>query len=188
MADLAQAIMAALNEDAEDLKRRAETAGKKAVTRYVDHDIQRNIDIMKTVADNFYQDYEPEFYNRRETLYDLLRVKRIDFDKYEIDFDPSIMTYRNGQGGGEDNLYNTVFRQGWHGGAPSGPQHPNSGTPMWRRPYPRYPLWGRVATRASISPLQEFDRLDAEESEADANALLEKYWNEEWALANMNTP
>ena len=188
MDDIAQAIAAALREDAEDLRKRAESAGRKAVQRYVDHDIQRRKDIMNQVAENFYKDYQPKFYVRRGTLYNLLRINRIGFDEYEVDFDPSLMTYRNGQGGGEENLYNTVFRQGWHGGASSGRLHPKNGVPMWRYPYPIYVTWGKEATRASESPLQEFLRLDNEESEADANALLAQFWNEEWAIANGETP
>ena len=92
------------------------------------------------------------------------------------------MTYRNGYGG-EDGLYNTVFRGGYHGGAASGQGHPKNGVPMWRYPYPIYVTWGKEAAQ-SVSPLSEFLRLDDEETEADASNALRRFWNEEWAAIN----
>ena len=182
MADIAQAIIAALRQEQEEIKKRAEAAAKRASKRYVDYDIQRRKDIMEKVAEGFYKGYSPKYYARRGSLYNLMRVTRLGDDEWEIDFDPSKMTYRNGSGG-ENGLYNTVFRNGYHGGAPSGPGHPKNGVPMWRYPYPTYVNWGKAATQ-SASPLSEFLKLDDEETEEDASNVFRRLWDEEWAAAN----
>lgn len=73
--------------------------------------------IYKSVIDDFYADYKPHFYNRRDngSLYKLLKC-RSDTEHIYMSFDPSEISYRNGYAG-EDGLYRTVFVEGWHGGA-----------------------------------------------------------------------
>lgn len=73
--------------------------------------------IYKSVIDDFYADYKPHFYNRRDNgrLYKLLKC-RSDTEHIYMSFDPSEISYRNGYAG-EDGLYRTVFVEGWHGGA-----------------------------------------------------------------------
>lgn len=66
---------------------------------------------------NFYNHYQPKFYQRRDngSLYNLFRTKR-NGTKLDYWFEPSEITSRTGYDG-EDGLYKTVFKEGWHGGA-----------------------------------------------------------------------
>lgn len=133
-------------------------------------------ELAKGVADDFYADYQPEFYERRGSLYRVLQIKIEDNGATLTgSFDEQALTFRNGYGG-EDGLYDQVFRKGWHGGAGSiDPnkaavmgEHPSPGTPYWRKPYSPpgskktgYYRWGRPADMAPIPPLELFNqRLD----------------------------
>ena len=142
----------------------------------------------KEEVDAFYDDYPPERYKRRKSLYDALNVERADGGegqvvldpgtKYESLYDKASVTGRKGV-----NIFDTVVKEGWHGGAPSinGDSavdwgvHPEPGTPHYRRrgfvrKYGRvykYGKWGRRAERAekSIYTLMA-ERLDAERGTA----------------------
>ena len=93
----------------------------------------------------FYSSYTPLFYTpRRNSLYNLFHVKRGD-SYLEYWFDSSQITSRDGYAG-EDGLYTTVFKEGYHGGAK------HDGEMLWRKPVPYYTSWGRSAERATISP------------------------------------
>ena len=112
---------------------------------------------VRTIFNNsikeFYSDYAPLYYDRNESLYNLIEFKH-GADYMEISFIPEKMTsFRSGYNG-EDGLYDQVFRKGWHGGAASGPYHPNVGTPYWRKPVPEFYAWGREAEIAEQSPLE----------------------------------
>lgn len=125
------------------------------------------------VADDFYADYQPEFYERRGSLYHVLQMKIEDNgNTLSYGFDEQALTFRNGYGG-EDGLYDQVFRKGWHGGAGSiDPnkasvmgEHPSPGYPYWRKPYSPpgskktgYYRWGRPADMSPIPPIELFDR------------------------------
>lgn len=138
-------------------------------------------DIMEEVADDFYNDYRPgtagernrndwrakasrrqkdrvypQSYHRQYSLYDILDVQT-DESAMTIswDFDPSPMEYRSGYNG-EDGLYDLVFREGWHGGAQSGPRHPGNGA-AWRHPNPFFTEWfDDPAERAETTPLDNW--------------------------------
>lgn len=109
----------------------------------------------ESAIDKFYGSYNPEFYNRRGSLYDLLETK---YDKatqeYSYDFNPNKITYSHRSAGsysrGESGLYNTIFRGGYHGGAY------HNGDIYWRTPYPYYKHWGRPAEYEELSPLEDF--------------------------------
>lgn len=123
--------------------------------------------IYKSTIDEFYGNYNPKFYERRENsgLYNLLTIKTND-DELTWDFNPSVMTYRKDEDGNvkegtEDGLYDLVFRKGYHGGSMYDNQkglHPNPGVPYWRTPEPHYRYWGRPAIKDSISPLENFNK------------------------------
>ena len=67
------------------------------------------------IIDIFYNSYDPSFYERRYSLYDLLVMKK-DKNGIDIGFDSSKIERRDGYNG-KDGLYTTVFLQGFHGGA-----------------------------------------------------------------------
>lgn len=128
-------------------------------------------EIMKGVAEDFYASYTPQFYKRRGSLYNLLVINLEDSgETFEGHFNESAITFRNGYGG-EDGLYDQVFRRGWHGGAGSIDAskeakmgaHPSPGYPYWRTPYSPpdskktgYYHWGRPADISYPAPLDVF--------------------------------
>lgn len=63
----------------------------------------------------FYNSYHPEFYVRHDSLYNLFRTKR-EGNNLLYWFEPSELSSRTGYAG-EDGLYTSVFKNGWHGGA-----------------------------------------------------------------------
>jgi hypothetical protein len=103
----------------------------------------------ETISD-FYSDYSPLYYERDYSLYNLLITKK-GKGYLSMSFDPALIASRTGYSG-EDGLYNTVFREGWHGGA----MDYNTGYMRWRKPVPYYKYWGRNASHSNISPLFDF--------------------------------
>lgn len=106
-------------------------------------------------VDKFYQSYSPLYYHRRGSLYDLLVT---NYDKlkleYSWEFDPNKILYTGSNSAsyshGEDGLYSTVFRGGYHGGAY------HNGSFYWRTPYPYFTHWGQPAAYEQISILEDF--------------------------------
>lgn len=138
--------------------------------------IEQNVRrIFNEAVDAFYSDYTPNVYDRSNSLYNLLQMKRGE-DYIDMWFDTSKMTsFRNGYNG-EDGLFDQVFVKGWHGGADHGDYstfvrfnddmsyeqtvftpHPNPGTPFWREPVPYYTRWGEPARVAPISPQKNYE-------------------------------
>ena len=118
-------------------------------------------DMYKSVITEFYSSYTPDIYHRDGNiktqtggLYNLLKIKNHN-GELSWDFDPSSLLYRDGSGGGEGDLYDLIFRKGYHGGSTKDTKgiHPNTGVPYWRIPDPYYSHWGRPATKAPISPI-----------------------------------
>lgn len=139
--------------------------------------VDEKIHIMfESVIQDFYSSYSPHEYNRSESMYSLLQTSVQD-DSLSIWFEPSNMSpYRSGYSG-EDGLYDLVFRRGVHGGASSGPGHPSTGTPYWRRPKPYYSRWGVAAAVATVAPLDEM-RLRVEEYErTEMQSDFDKIWS-----------
>lgn len=143
--------------------------------------------IYKNTITDFYKDYYPHFYDRRGSLYDLIQTKH-GADYLSISFDSSRISYRNGYSG-EDGLYNTVFRQGWHGGAmihssmlypvgkyENGKPRAYDGT---YKPYEdeNYKYSWIVANRAAISPLNDFKNRLNEYQKDEYQKDYEKIWN-----------
>lgn len=100
---------------------------------------------------NFYASYPHPIYNRRDSLYNLFKTKR-DGNTLRYWFEPSEIPSRTGYAG-EDGLYTTVFKEGWHGGAN------HDGVMRYRTPIPYYTHWGKEAIQASISPYDMFETL-----------------------------
>lgn len=136
----------------------------KVIADFLDVVKERIKTIYNTAIENFYANYPNPKYDRREDkgLKHLLVITH-DKKKGELswDFDPSKIPYRDGSGGGEGDLYDLVFRQGYHGGSTYDSKkgkHPNPGVPYYRYPAPYYTYWGRPAEKAPISPLEDFNQ------------------------------
>lgn len=156
----------------EKLKQKARDEANKAISKSYKElfvEVEKDVkEIFHSVIKNFYEDYTPQFYERNESLYDLLQTDRTD-NSLQIWFDPTKMTTFRGDSSdgagysGEDGLYDQVFRKGWHGGAGSISKekeemwgaHPHPGTPYWRTPEPHYTYWGRPAKVSEKSPLDD---------------------------------
>lgn len=102
----------------------------------------------------FYADYTPEYYERRNNkngfnsgMYALFRTKK-EGTKLRFWFEPSEFISRTGYNG-EDGLYKTVFLEGWHGGAM------HDGKMLYRKPVPYYRYWGKEAIQ-TFSPYDMF--------------------------------
>lgn len=96
------------------------------------------------VITQWYSSYDPFFYDRRGSLYEMFEVK-LDGTNYIVKFN------NDNLGGFEEYIYNLTFIEGYHGGARGGENHPKDGVPYWRTPYPFFSRWGRPALR-SFSP------------------------------------
>lgn len=160
----------------EKLKKKAIENNKKAFNEaYADFYkvIKKKLtEIFNKAVNDFYKDYPPLFYKRRGSLRKLLTVD-IGYDYLHGEFDDTIITNRNG-----GSLYNQVFHEGYHGGAPSGPYHPDGSTPWYRTPHPDnlrkakskegketrpWVRWSRFsAKKADISPYDAFIKMKEE--------------------------
>ena len=138
---------------------------------------QKVKELFNQAVDAFYNDYAPHDYSRTYGLYDLLDIKYnssgtvyMDSDNmYEDLYNPEGLSGHRAEG---RTLYQTVFAEGYHGGAAGissdkasvWGHHPSPGIPYYRRAgmvtYPdgtkkmhRYGKWGNAAVKADISPL-----------------------------------
>ena len=111
--------------------------------------------IFRESVEAFYNSYSPSYYDRRGSLYGMVELESGE-DYFKMDYNDDLPTDRSG-----GSLYEIVFKEGWHGGAYSGPNHPNPGTPYYRAPRDRYYTWmlnnGRAA-KADISPLDDINQ------------------------------
>lgn len=118
---------------------------------------KRISEIFNEAVDKFYSSYPPNLYDRQGDpsshtggLYELLSMDVNESgtsvflgDNYMGLFDESRM-HGDRHGG---SLFEKVFIEGWHGGAESGPGHPDPGTPYWRTPAPDYTEWFKTAAK-----------------------------------------
>lgn len=141
----------------------AEAAARTAIQFAVDGFRE----IYSSIIDDYYASYSPHYYNREGDMYRLINIDISDDGIYlNISFDETLLKYRNDTptSGTYDGLYTYAFHEGWHGGAASGPNHPDEGTPYWRNPKTGFRTWLKEAFR-SESP---YDRVDSE---------FNQYWN-----------
>lgn len=150
-------IKAALSQAADD-------ADEQAMPVLVSNIKSKIGDLFNSAVSNFYDDYDPKpgKYSRKYRLYRVLDMSKESMVEGQYGelvgmFRPEVLLYRDGSGGDEDALYDTVFIQGYHGGAPDGDDHPSPGTPYWRAGR-NYCRWGRPAVPADISPRDDFRR------------------------------
>lgn len=139
-------------------------------------------EIFHEAVKEFYDSYSPSLYVRNHSLYELITARdgEDDLGRYiSIGFDSDKTTKYRKQEINSDGLYDTVFKEGWHGGAKSGPKHPDIGTPYWRYPKPYYSTWfNRKADRSPISPFDSFvekkEKYESEEAESVFNGILQR--------------
>lgn len=173
-------------------KEAVKNAQKKAFSEYFKVADKKIREIYKSVIADFYRDYISRFYDRRGSLYDLIQTKRGD-DYLQVGFNPSRISYRNGYAG-EDGLYETVFRQGWHGGAmvygsmlyPVGKYvdgKPRAYDGTYKdgvyKPYEdeNYKYSWTIANKAAISPLEDFKRRLDVYQESEYQQDYKEIWN-----------
>lgn len=155
---------------------RRKEASKKIYKEFGEYQKKEIEKLFKITIDDFYNNYDPIEYDRTGGLYNLLDI-RTDADGYVVVgdnklsniYNPSQM-HANRSGG--DNLYKTVFEEGWHGGskginaedAKLWGEHPNPGIPHYRtwgwgrysvdgpRTFCRFGAWDGEAARMQPSP------------------------------------
>lgn len=182
-----------VEEDIKLIKNVSAVALKKAdkeISAYQKAEIQRVYDV---AIKRFYEDYRPHVYKRTESLYDLIEIRAFDdTNEVEWDYDPTKMvSTRRGMSGGKEYLFDTVFGQGWHGGADKiAPwkvarykAHPSPGVPYYRTPPKgkrRYTKWTKhPAERAAKSPYEMAQAMIQELDEPGG-----KFWTEYERLAD----
>lgn len=104
-------------------------------------------EIYKKSVEQFHASYTPHYYSRTNDLYNLLEVN-ISNRSFKITLHDERLEPSN-SGIAASSLYEIVVEGGWHGGAPSGKNHPAPGTPYWRVPYPEYYTWGSPAEQST---------------------------------------
>lgn len=95
----------------------------------------------KTIS-YFYHAYSPRLYGRR---YSLNRAWHITSQKGKIRID-FMSDGLSGHRVSNDYIYDWVFKQGYHGGAIDGKNHPSPGEPYYKV-HPDYVLWAYPAVR-----------------------------------------
>lgn len=160
----------------------AEKACKQSLEQAIDAADEEAIPIeMETIKDifrdsieRFYDSYSPKYYSRNRSLFDIAELERIN-GGFRANLDSSAVTpFRDGG----DGVYELVFKKGWHGGA-MGKADIRKYAPSsmsWRTPYGYYTYWGDKATRADISPWEDFAKKAREywEDASDYQEILDK--------------
>lgn len=88
--------------------------------------------ICMEAVDAYYASYSPHLYNRTESLYDAYDIGIRNGTELVFLVGADLMSGSHRVS--NEYIYNTMFEEGWHGGAKSGDGHPNPGTPYWRTP------------------------------------------------------
>lgn len=121
----AKKLIRDLKKTKESLVKSAENIDKKYVK-----ELKSNLEyIGRTTIDMFYESYDPTSYQRKYDLYNTYNIM-VTEKKYEVNFSESYMKYRHRVS--NSYIYDIAFLQGYHGGANSGPNHPEPGVPWWK--------------------------------------------------------
>lgn len=94
----------------------------------------------------FYRSYRPKYYDRTYSLRYMIYPNIIN-NMFSFEIGPDVPIYTGWHRVNADYIYENTFKQGYHGGAINGPEHPRPGVPTWRWPYPEYTRWGRKALK-----------------------------------------
>lgn len=149
-------------ERADKIVNKARTDGvAKSLVEYGAFQREEISNMFKSSVEAFYSSYTPEYYTRRTrgmshvSMDDVLSMKEdkdgtiiLDGPEYMSLYDRSKMG-KTRKGG--DTLFDTVFVEGWHGGAKGSPSDPEK--PHYRAPgfdkklkvHHRFGRWGKLA-------------------------------------------
>lgn len=143
-------------------------------------EIKEDLDkIIKNHIMIFYDQYPPIYYRRKRGLLDSYKIT-YDQSVLTMDFDSDFIPnhYNNVSTG---YIFDTVFMEGYHGGAKNGPNHPSPKVPYWRTPspfsqaaksgIPAYSLWGRPAIQTE-SPNKLVDKGIKEYSDSEDLSII----------------
>ena len=104
----------------------------KMATKYEEKLYEELNEIAESAVEDFYNDYDPSSYERFGDIYNMYKIT-VKANGYgldiEVDFDPKYMKYHKGK---KEYIYETVFKEGWHGGDKAGAGHPEPGIPWYR--------------------------------------------------------
>lgn len=153
VAGLKNGLEYALRQIQNTAERKMQVAVDDAITEFLPWHKKRIEELFHKAVETFYASYSPLVYVRTEGLYDLVDITTQGHGWQVLLRDEQLQPSHAGIS--NEALYTLVFEEGWHGGAWSGPNHPNSGTPYWRAPAPNYTYWSRSAAK-STPPLQTF--------------------------------
>lgn len=117
-----------------EIKAQSKPAALEAVNLAWQHFDPIIYDMFQQATADFYGSYKPRFYTRQRRLENIF-ASNIDGASYTIYEDEGALAH--------ESLFSTVYLFGWHGGA-TGP----TGLPQYRKPYPTFKHWGRVAERS----------------------------------------
>lgn len=141
----------AYRKSLESIAKRWEVEASKAIDKAIDEFLPQFKDgvekVYKQSVENFYNSYSPHYYARSGDLYNLLEVDTSNRSYNIILHDEKLEPSNDGIS--SSSLYDIVVEGGWHGGAPSGPNHPSPGTPYWRAPPPYYTHWYTPAAEST---------------------------------------
>lgn len=176
-----------VDEIMDDTKKKFEKAVDDASKEFFKLEKEKTEKIYKNTIDDFYNSYKRKYYKPNKSLYKLLKCET-DNKCLIINFHPEKIVSRTGYSG-EDGLYTSVFKEGWHGGSGNkngksypvavyegGKYFPYDGIV---KPYEdRYYDW-IPAKQADISPFDDFkkrwDDFQNSEFEEDANRIFNKH-------------
>lgn len=133
-----------------NIKQKVEKETPKIEKKVLDLVENKLTEFYKISVLEFYNSYPNPIYDRRGSLDNLFKTKR-EGNILRYWFEPSEITSRTGYAG-EDGLYTTVFKEGWHGGAM------HDGVMRYRTPIPYYIYWGKPAVQ-TLSPFEMFTAL-----------------------------
>lgn len=97
--------------------------------------------ICDLAVDEFYRGYHPFTYRRTNDLKNAYFIDIVN-DKFIFILGSRYMKHSHrvdrGKYPNQDYIFETVFINGWHGGATSGEGHPEGDDAYWRTPSPKY--------------------------------------------------
>lgn len=150
-----------------DIKKKVEKETPKIENKVLDLVENKLMNFYQISVMQFYNSYPNPIYDRREEgLYNLFKTKR-DGNILRYWFEPSEFPSRTGYTG-EDGLYKTVFKEGWHGGA----MHDGI---MRYRTGAYFSEWGKPAVQ-TLSPFDMFTALKEDYEKHGFKKDYKKFW------------
>lgn len=95
-------------------------------------------------VEDWYMAFNPSSYERTESLLNVYDVQPL-VGEINVHLSSDEL---GGHRVGNNYIYEYMFKQGYHGGAIDGPEHPSPGTPYWRTGF-NFSEWGRPAPKTT---------------------------------------